>query len=100
MTIPSSIEALVGIWCHKDQDVEYAVSIQDDAICVTGLDTSDGEELHIHDISYNGSELFFTSVCPSTNFALTHKFRSEPSNEIEHEFTRIEKWSRKKTDES
>ena len=95
MTSPSSIAELVGTWCHVDQDVEYTVSIQDDRICVTGLDTSDGEKLHIHDISHTDSELLFTSVCPSTNFALSHKFRSEHSNEIEHEFTRIEKWSKK-----
>jgi hypothetical protein len=97
MTVPSSIQKFVGTWCEKDQCVEYSVSVQDGAVAVAGLDTSDGEVLRIEDISFDGSELRFTSICPSTDFALAHVFRSAVGDEIEHEFTRIEIWQRKKT---
>jgi hypothetical protein len=96
MTVPSSIQKFVGTWCEDDQCVEYSVSVQDGAVVVTGLDTSDGEVLRIEDISFDGSELRFTSVCPSTVFVLTHVFRSLSDDEVEHEFTRIENWQRKK----
>jgi len=97
MNIPSSIQKFLGTWCHEDQCVEYSVSVQDDAVIVTGLDTSDGEVLRIQGVSFDGSELRFTSICPSTIFVLTHVFRPVLGNEVEHEFTRIENWQKKKT---
>jgi len=94
--IPSSIQKFVGTWVEDDQCVEYSVAVQDGSVVVTGLDNSDGEELRIEDISFDGSELCFTSICPSTDFMLTHVFRSAGGDEVEHEFTRIERWQRKK----
>jgi hypothetical protein len=96
MTVPSSIQKFVGTWSEADQCVEYSIAVHDGAVFVSGLDTSDGEELRIEDISFDGLELRFTSVCPSTNFVLTHIFRSASGDEVEHEFTRIERWRRKK----
>ena len=97
MAISSSIQKFVGTWCEKGSCVEYSVSIQDGVVVVTGLDTSDGEVLRIQDISFDGSALRFTSVCPSTVFVLTHVFRSLSDGEVEHEFTRIQTWQRKET---
>jgi hypothetical protein len=64
---------------------------------IIGVDTSDGEELRIENISFNGSELRFSSICPSNGYELTHVFRSIGGDRIEHEFTRIENWVRKET---
>ena len=96
MAISPSIQKFVGTWTETDQCVEYSVEVRDGDLVVTGLDTSDGEMLRIEDISFDGSELRFTSVCPSTDFVLTHVFRSASGDEVEHEFTRIETWSKKK----
>ena len=96
MAISSSIKKFVGTWTEADQCVEYSVGLRGGAVVVSGLDTSDGEELRIEDISFDGSELRFTSICPSTNFVLTHVFRSASRGEVEHEFTRVERWRKKK----
>ena len=85
-----------GTWCSQSSVVEYDFSFQGDPIVVTGVDTSDGEELRIEDVAFDGRELRFTSICPSTSFALRHVFRSLLGDEIEHEYTRIENWQRKK----
>jgi hypothetical protein len=96
MPVPPSIQKFVGTWVYKDTDVQYSITVQEDAISVTGTDLSDGEELRIQDISFDGSELRFTTICPSTVYALRHIFRSPFGDNVEHEFTRIENWYRKK----
>jgi hypothetical protein len=84
-----------GTWCNENSVVQYSLSIQGDPIVVTGIDTSDGEELRIQDATFDGSELRFTSICPSTSFALRHVFRSVLGDEVEHENIRVENWHRK-----
>ena len=96
MAVPPSIKKFLGTWRRDDQTVEYTVSVQDDRVVVTGLDTSDGEELRIQDVTFDGSELRFTTVCISTVFSLRHIFRSVYGDEIEHQFTLTENWVRKK----
>ena len=87
----------VGTWRHEDSVVEYSISVHGDPLTVTGVDINDGEELRITDEHFDGSELRFTSLCPSTSYRLGHIFRpTRGSNQIEHEYTRIEKWSRTK----
>ena len=96
MAVPASIKKFLRTWRRDDQKVEYTVSLQGDSIVVTGIDTSDGEELRIQDITFDGSELRFTTVCISTVFSLRHIFRSVHGDEIEHQFTLTENWIRKK----
>jgi hypothetical protein len=84
-----------GTWQSEASVVEYSFSIHGDPIVVTGIDTSDGEELRVENVSFDGSVLRFTSICPSTSFALRHVFRSVLGDVIEHEYTRIENWHRK-----
>jgi len=96
MAVPDSIKKFLGTWRRDDQTVEYTVSVLDDRVVVTGMDTTDGEELRIQDISFDGLELRFTTVCVSTVFSLRHIFRSVYGNEIEHQFTLTENWVRKK----
>src|ERR1051326_2535750 len=77
MAVPPSIKKFLGTWTREDQNVEYTVSVQDDRVIVKGIDTSDGEELRIQDVTFDGSELRFTTVCISTVFSLRHIFRSQ-----------------------
>ncbi len=87
----------VGTWRHEDSVVEYSISVQGDPLTVTGNDINDGEELRITDVQFDGSELRFTSLCPSTSYRLRHILRpARGSNQIEHEYTRTEKWHRAK----
>jgi hypothetical protein len=97
MALPQSINKFIGTWFGSDQTaVEYSVFVRNDKIVITGKDTNDGEKLHIKDVSFNGSELRFSSICPSTRYALSHVFRSLRGNNVKHEFTRVENWKRKK----
>ena len=84
-----------GTWRCDASVVEYSFSIHGDPVVVSGIDTSDGEELRIQDVAFDGSEFRFTSICPSSSFALRHVFRSVRGDEVEHEYTRVETWHRK-----
>jgi hypothetical protein len=85
----------VGTWRHDDSVVEYSISIHGNPLTVTGIDVNDGEDLLIEDVRFDGSELSFTSFCPSTSYRLRHIFRpARGANQIEHEYTRTEKWQR------
>jgi len=84
-----------GTWCCDASVVEYSFSIHGDPVVVSGVDTSDGEKLRIEDVAFDGSELRFTSICPSSSFALRHVFRSVHGDQVEHEYTRVENWHRK-----
>ena len=87
----------VGTWCHEDSVIEYSISVQGDPLTVTGIDINDGEELRITDVQFDGSELRFTSLCPSTSYLLRHTLRpARGTNQIEHEYTRTENWRRPK----
>jgi hypothetical protein len=90
------ITKLVGTWRHEDSVVEYSISVLSDPLTVTGIDTNDGEKLRITDVRLEGPDLLFTSTCPSTRYRLRHVLRPARGNQIEHEYTRIEKWRRVK----
>lgn len=87
---------LIGTWVHPDDpSVEYTVSALGDVCVVSGVDTSDGEAFAISQTSWDGRELRFTSLMPSTQYELRHVFRVRSETEIEHEWQRIERWCRK-----
>ncbi len=93
---PTTANRFNGTWRSENSVVQYSFSIQADPIVVTGIDTTDGEELRIQDVSFDGLELRFTSICPSTSFALRYIFRSILGDEVEHEYIRVENWHRKR----
>lgn len=88
------ITKLLGTWRHEDSVVEYAISVLGDPLTVTGVDTNDGEKLRITEVRLEGSVLRFVSTCPSTRYRLKHVLRPARGNQIEHEYTRVEKWRR------
>ena len=88
--------ALIGTWfLDDDAAVEYTVSALGDSCTVSGVDLSDGEEFVITDISWDGAELRFTSLMPSTQYELRHVFRVLSDYEVEHEWTCVETWHKK-----
>lgn len=88
--------ALIGTWVyHDDSSVEYTVSALGDVCTVTGFDTIDNESFVISDISWQGRELRFTTLMPSTQYDLRHTFRVVSEHEVEHEWTRVERWHKK-----
>lgn len=91
----SIVHRFAGTWRGDDSVIEYSFSIRGEPIAVRGVDASDGEELCIQDVVFDGSELRFTSICPSTSYALRHVFRLVDGDRIEHEYTRTEYWHRK-----
>lgn len=92
----AAISKLVGTWRHQDSVVEYSISVLGDPLEVTGIDTNDGEKLRITDVRMEGTELRFTSTCPSTRYRLQHVLRPARGHQVEHEYTRVEKWQRVK----
>jgi hypothetical protein len=90
---------LIGKWIlDDDTGVEYTVSALGDSPTVSGVDLSDGEEFAITDVFWDGVELRFTSLMPSTQYKLRHIFRALPNSEVEHEWTRVETWHKKTTE--
>jgi hypothetical protein len=91
----TTFDKFIGTWSSENSVVVYSFSIRGEPIVVTGVDTSDGEELRIEDVSFDGSELRFTSICPSSSFVLRHIFRSVAGDAVEHEYSHVEHWYRK-----
>ena len=88
--------ALIGTWVHPDDSsVEYTVSALGNVCVVSGVDTIDGEAFVISDVSWDGRELRFTSLMPSTQYELRHVFRVHSEVEVEHEWQRVERWRKK-----
>jgi hypothetical protein len=93
--------ALIGTWVYpEDTPAEYTVSGLGDICAVSGIDTTDGEPFVISNVSWNGRELRFTSLMPSTQYELRHIFRVISEDEIEHEWIRTERWFKKASDEN
>lgn len=89
--------ALIGTWIHPDEaHVEYTVSSIGDVCEVSGIDKSDGERFVITNVVWDGRELKFNSLCPSSQHRLKHTFRVISDTEVEHEWTCVESWFKMK----
>ena len=87
---------LIGTWfLNDDTAIEYTVSALGDTCTVSGIDLSDGEEFIITEVSWNGKELRFKTLMPSTQYELRHILRVRSDCEVEHEWTRVETWHKK-----
>jgi hypothetical protein len=84
--------ALIGKWVNpEDATVEYTVSALGDVCTVSGVDNTDGERFVISEDSWDGRELRFTSLMPSTQYEVRHIFHVISRDEVEHEWTRTER---------
>ena len=55
--------------------VVYTIALKGSSIVVSGVDESDGTELRISGVSWDGSQLRFKSLYPPTNHKASHVFR-------------------------
>jgi hypothetical protein len=62
---------------------------------VSGVDVSDGERFVISDVRWDGTELHFTSLMPSTSYELMRTIRVVGDGVIEHQWQRVEIWHKK-----
>jgi hypothetical protein len=93
---PQFRHPLIGTWTLPDlETAEYTVHALGDAPAVSGLDASDGEVFVISDARWDGEELRFTSLMPSTSYELRHILRPLDDGTVEHEWTRVEVWQKK-----
>jgi len=88
---------LVGTWINHKSAVEFTVGLDGGKVVVTALDVKSGEAKRIQDVTWNGKDLKFISVMPSTGFVLRHVFRPSLAhpNSVENEYTSVANWERK-----
>ena len=88
---------LVGTWFHPngDSSAEFTIALEDGRFMVSGVDARDNERFEITGVSWNGEELCFTSVMPSTNWRTRHVFRLLDDYLVEHECTDCEVWQKR-----
>lgn len=76
--------------------VEYSISVSNSEFHISGIDRSDGEEIEISDIIWNGVVLTFFSYVPSTGRCGVNQMRylGQGQTEFLFTFTVREVWSR------
>lgn len=92
-------ELLVGVWMHRDSDVEYTIVLRPDvhptAFLVSAVDRFDNEVIEIRNVRFDGECLYFLSVVPSNGYSLEHRFRISGQDTVEHLSVLTENWFRK-----
>lgn len=87
---------LGGTW--RDADAEWGTTVQFTVTPVAtrfevrGIDTSDGEELAISDVKWDGRVLRFASVVPSTNHRVEYALELVSPSEVIVRYTAMERW--------
>lgn len=90
---PDPTHPLCGIWrCYgKDSDhyyrAEYTIGVSSGEFQVSAIDRSDGEELEISDVHWNGVSLTFHSYVPSTERCGISQVRYVGDGKVEFIFT-------------
>ena len=89
---PSASLSLVGVWEDAQNAVEatpvvYTIALKRSSIVVSGVDESDGTELRISGVSWDGRQLRFKSLYPPTNHKAFHVFRMTAKDRAIHTTT-------------
>jgi hypothetical protein len=88
----SASNLLVGTWEQAQNAVDatpvvYTIALRGASIVVSGVDESDGTELKISGVSWDGSQLRFNSLYPPTKHKASHVFRLSAKGRAIHETT-------------
>ena len=93
---PEKAMALEGRWRHPDTSAEYTIRVLKTKVIVSGIDSDDGEEFAVLDVAWDGNNLTFTSLMPSTRWKVVHRIKPNRGQTIRHEFTCVETWKKKR----
>lgn len=89
---------LLGTWRDADDDygstIQFTIRTAGDTFEVDGLDTSDGEQLSISNVGWDGRVLRFESFVPSTGHRVEYTFEVTSSSEVLVRYTISERWIR------
>jgi hypothetical protein len=89
---------LVGTWRDADDDygstVQFTIRAAGATFEVAGLDTSDGEQLSISNVCWDGRVLRFDSFVPSTDHRVEYAFEVTLPSEVLVRYTKSERWVR------
>jgi hypothetical protein len=89
---------LVGTWEDADDDygsrIQFTIRAAGAAFEVAGLDTSDGEQLSISNVCWDGRVLRFDSFVPSTGHRVDYAFEVTSPSEVLVRYTKSERWVR------
>jgi len=88
----SAPHSLVGTWEDAQNAVDatpvvYTIALRGSSIVVGGVDESDGTELRISGVNWDGRELRFKSLYPPTKHKASHVFRLTTKDRAIHTTT-------------
>lgn len=88
----SASHLLVGTWEEAQNAMDatlvvYTIVFKGSSIVVSGIDESDGTELRISGVSWDGRQLRFKSLYPPTKHEATHVFRFSAKDRAIHTTT-------------
>lgn len=85
-----------GRWIHQDEDsdAEYVIEHRDDGIAVTARCISDDELMEVRNLRWEGDDLKFDTVVPSSGYHARHTLRFPEPDRCDHELTLFEIWKR------
>jgi hypothetical protein len=88
----SASHLLVGTWEEARNAVDatpvvYTIALKGSSIVVSGIDESDGTELRISGVSWDGRQLQFKSLYPPTKHKASHAFRLSAKDRAIHTTT-------------
>jgi hypothetical protein len=90
--------SLIGTWRDADEDygsrIQFTIRAAGSAFEVAGVDTSDGEQLSISNVCWDGRVLRFDSFVPSTYHRVEYAFEVTSPSEVLVRYTRSERWVR------
>ncbi len=102
--VPTVRHPLTGTWVQQQTDpdfpitsVEFTISLREGGFEVRARDTSDGEELEVSRVRWNGEDRKFSTFCASTKWKAKHVFRINGGGLAEHEvtYTESEIWGKR-----
>jgi hypothetical protein len=101
--VPTGRHPLSGTWVQESTEpdfpitsIEFTISLRKGEFAVRACDKSDGEELKVSGVRWNGEDLKFTTLCLSTKWRAKHVFRMRARGLADHRvtYTELETWKK------
>src|SRR5208337_3650021 len=93
---------LIGRWQVRGEEIGVIFNIDEtgDGFRIHAIDTSDGEELVVSKVKWNGKELSFETRTRSNKWRTKNRLRLVSKTKAIHELTYWEPWVKMKTEVS